>query len=97
MTQALSADWHVVPSKSYDLSGKVYEPRAASPSRGWREGSTMAAKMEQRVASPQPLAASSITSAMSLATVGSPAARRVGGKGGGACSPHRNAQDTRPW
>ena len=106
MTGPMLADWDAAPSaapaRQYTLSGQSYEPRAASPSRGFRAGSPMALRMEQRVAAASPAASSSMSAAMAgglstALTVGSPAAARAGGRGGGQYSPHRNVASTRPW
>ena len=119
MTGPMIADWHTTPSaaakehiaaatgnslKVYDYTGRAHEPRAISPARGFRDGSPMAARMEQRIANPSPAMpmraepAGTLVPQLPLATMGSPAACRAGGKGGGQYSPHRNAaQSTRPW
>ena len=119
MTGPMIADWHTTPSaaakehiaaatgnslKVYDYTGRAHEPRAISPARGFRDGSPMAARMEQSIANPSPAMpmraepAGTLVPQLPLATMGSPAACRAGGKGGGQYSPHRNAaQSTRPW
>jgi len=117
MTGPMIADWHTAPSaaakehiaaatgnslKVYDYTGRAHESRALSPARGFRDGSPMAARMEQRIANPSPAMraepAGTLVPQLQLATMGSPAACRAGGKGGGQYSPHRNAaQSTRPW
>lgn len=117
MTGPMIADWHTAPSaaakehiaaatgnslKVYDYTGRAHESRALSPARGFRDGSPMAARMEQRIANPSPATraepAGTLVPQLQLATMGSPAACRAGGKGGGQYSPHRNAaQSTRPW